>query len=714
MIQMQLFRRMPANRAPGAPLVGPDALMDDSRMRRAALKNASIWTTLILGLALCLGGCAGASPAGPANDAEALLDLQPEGAFYRNGQLVLQYSRGADRAFLTATWPVDALSPDHHNYRTAVMDLTPEAPATPAALQSDWQPVTLMPHARWKSLMNALLEQLAPPNATTGTLVTAQGADFVLHRDPDGRLHSYRLENKPATLQVARRISEEAFAERANDTLKAELARDGGITGPVMFPLGEDELGGAFVLFDFAHRQSVFIAQPPSPLPPGRQLGFSLRLIDALTLRSHVFSALRQPVTMTNRLFWLTAHTGATLVPRGISATNGAPPPLATGNAMDLHAWERELDELVGPEQYRGSMQPLIDGDVFFVSLVQAIQEAQESVDIRLYIFDSDDYALRIADLLKQRSREIRVRVLVDRLGTLAAGQVPRQSPYYSRHKPPLSIADYLRRDSNVEVRVVDNPWLTSDHTKVIVVDRSVAFLGGMNIGREYRYEWHDLMVSLKGPIVGRLSKDFEKRWAHTGLGGDIAFFMESLKDEPNASAADGSDFIDIRPLYTRTGDAQILRAQLAAIREAKSHIYIEQPYVSDDEVIAELIRARRRGVDVRVVLPTRNDSGFMNSANLLAARAFINNGIRVYGYPGMTHVKAALYDGWATVGSANFDKLSLRINQETNLATSDPRFVERLARELFDADFARSQEWTEARPVGWGDYIAEFIADQL
>ena len=65
-------------------------------------------------------------------------------------------------------------------------------------------------------------------------------------------------------------------------------------------------------------------------------------------------------------------------------------------------------------------------------------------------------------------------------------------------------------------------------------------------------------------------------------------------------------------------------------------------------------------------------------------------------------------------MGSANFDKLSLRINQETNLATSDPRFVEPLRRELFETDFSRSQEWTEPTPVGWSDYIAEFIADQL
>jgi cardiolipin synthase len=516
-------------------------------------------------------------------------------------------------------------------------------------------------------------------------------------------------------LRIGQRLSEEAFSARANDHLTAKLSRDGGVAGPVLFAVGGDELGGAFVLFDFARRQSVFIAQPPSPLPLGHKLGFSLRLIDALTLRSHVLSTLRQPLTMTNRLFWLTTHTGATLLPRGVSAANGAPAPLVGGRGMDPVAWERQLDELVGTERYRGNMKPLIDGEAFFTSLVQAIQDARESVDIRLYIFDSDDYALRIADLLKQRSREIRVRVLVDRIGTLTAGLVPSASPYYgSGRKPPISIADYLRAESNIEVRAVDNPWLTSDHTKVIVVDHSKAYIGGMNIGREYRYEWHDMMVEVAGPIVGRLRKDFDKRWAHAGIGGDIAFAVATFGEEPYSGEADRHDYMDIRPLYTRTGDAQILRAQLAAIRQATSRIYIEQPYVSDDELIAELIRARLRGVDVRVILPTRNDSGFMNSANLLAARAFLANGIRVYGYPGMTHVKAALYDEWAVVGSANFDKLSLRINQETNLATSDPRFVEPLRRELFETDFSRSQEWTEPTPVGWSDYIAEFIADQL
>ena len=79
-----------------------------------------------------------------------------------------------------------------------------------------------------------------------------------------------------------------------------------------------------------------------------------------------------------------------------------------------------------------------------------------------------------------------------------------------------------------------------------------------------------------------------------------------------------------------------------------------------------------------------------------------------------MSHVKAAIYDGWACLGSANFDKLSLQINLETDIATSDPGFVGRLRSELFERDFGRSKEITEARTLGWPTYLSSFVARQL
>jgi cardiolipin synthase len=666
-------------------------------------------------LLVALTGCT-TQPAQPTTpDAlEKLVGQPPSGAYYLNGKLLLQYGTGREAIRLGASWPMDDEKPDRHHYRTAVIGLLTEPPPSPDALQHAWQPVTLFDEPQWEELVNAILEKQVPESRETGTLVTIQGHDFALQRDESGKLHFYRLENKPAGLRITRSVGEQSLSEQANIYLRENLAKEGKPPDPVLFVLGDDELDGAFALFDFDHNQSVFITQSPSPLPIDQKLGSSLRLVDALTLRSHVLTALRNPFSVTGRLVWLTANTGAVMVPREMGTAGAAPPPVANRPAMNLDQWEQNLDQLVGKDRYRGSMKPLIDGEAFFVSMIQAIQEARESIDIQLYIFDSDDYALRIADLLKKRSREIKVRVLIDSLGSIAAGQVPAQSAYYSHREPPYSIANYLRHDSDIQVRSLDNPWLTSDHTKLIVVDHGKGYIGGMNIGREYRYEWHDMMVEVEGPIVGRLQKDFDNRWAFAGVGGDFAYALASWKRESFTGPSERDDFIDIRPLYTRTGSAQILRAQLAAIRQARSYIYIEQPYVSEDEVISELIEARRRGVDVRVVLPTRNDSGFMDSANLVAAKAFINNGVRVYGYPGMTHVKAAIYDGWACVGSANFDKLSLRINQETDLASSDAGFVGKLHRELFEADFVRSTEWKEAQPVNWTDYLSEFIADQL
>ena len=97
-----------------------------------------------------------------------------------------------------------------------------------------------------------------------------------------------------------------------------------------------------------------------------------------------------------------------------------------------------------------------------------------------------------------------------------------------------------------------------------------------------------------------------------------------------------------------------------------------------------------------------------------MIAAGYLSHGARVYIYPGMSHVKAALYDGWACLGSANFDRLSLRLNRETNIATSHPDAVERLVAQVFTPDFGRSLELREPLPASWLDHLKEVIADQL
>jgi cardiolipin synthase len=272
-------------------------------------------------------------------------------------------------------------------------------------------------------------------------------------------------------------------------------------------------------------------------------------------------------------------------------------------------------------------------------------------------------------------------------------------------------VVNYLRDDSRVDVRVLRNAWLMGDHSKSIVVDGRTAFIGGMNIGREYRYDWHDLMIEVEGPVVGLIEEDFEKSWRGEGLLGDLQRLIYPGRDALPEAAP---DHYPVRVLFTRPGDPQILRAQVAAMRSARKRIYIQNAYLTSDTVVYELVKARRRGVDVRVIVPAASDSGLISRSNVVAANALLRHGIRVYVYPGMSHVKAAVYDGWACFGSANFDYLSLRVNKELNLATSHPPAVDALVEQLFEVDFARALELTEPLPGNWGDYLAEMLADFL
>jgi cardiolipin synthase len=235
-----------------------------------------------------------------------------------------------------------------------------------------------------------------------------------------------------------------------------------------------------------------------------------------------------------------------------------------------------------------------------------------------------------------------------------------------------------------------------------------------MNIGREYRYDWHDMMVGLTGPIVGRLEKSYRKAWAHAGPLGDFAYAWVMLFPPPAPPKSRMPDDIDIRPLRTATFQADIYHAQLAAINRSKSYIYIENAYFDDSTILRALIQARQRGVDVRVVFPAENDSGIMQTSAAAAGNDLLKGGARVYVYPGMTHVKAAIYDGWACLGSANFNKMSLHVGQELDVAFSDPAMVQRLKQDLFEKDFQRSRELTQPAPLNWFDSFVSALAGEL
>ena len=378
---------------------------------------------------------------------------------------------------------------------------------------------------------------------------------------------------------------------------------------------------------------------------------------------------------------------------------------------MDLDAFEKVLDKVTGTRQDLGRIEFLVDGDEYFGRLMEAIQNAEKSIDIRTFIFDNDDFAVAMADTLKERAEDVRVRVMIDSVGNLLATQAdPDSLP--DDHEPPLSMNAYMEQASDVKVRQFANPWIiTSDHTKTTIIDEKIAFVGGMNIGREYRYDWHDMMMEVTGPVVDQMQFESDKAWARNGLLGDLANAFRFVQGKKKHADRDG---YPVRILQTRNFDSDIHKAQIAAIQNAQSHIIIENAYFSDDRTIYELAKARRRGVDVRVIIPSAGNHGALNASNKVTVNTLLEHGIRVYEYPGMSHIKAAVYDGWICVGSANFDKLSLKVNKELNLATSHPEAVNALLDQVFIPDLTASREITAPIDVTMTAKLAEIAVDEL
>ena len=389
---------------------------------------------------------------------------------------------------------------------------------------------------------------------------------------------------------------------------------------------------------------------------------------------------------------------------------NGPVPAVTYRDGMDLEVFEKQLDSLTGTRQNKGRIRFLVDGSEYFGRLIESIEDAQDSIDIRTYIFDNDDFAVAMADELRRRSHDVRVRIMLDGIGNMLATQADAES-LPADHRHPLSMHRYIERDSKVRVRNTTNPWFTGDHTKTTIIDGKTAFVGGMNIGREYRYDWHDMMMEVTGPVVDQLQFESDKAWSRSGLFGDFANVVRFLRGKQERADRDG---YPIRILQTRNFNSQIHKAQIAAIQNAKRRILIENAYFSDDRIIYELAKARRRGVDVRVIIPSRGNHGPLNASNKVTINTLLKHGIRVYSYPGMSHVKAALYDGWMCVGSANFDKLSLKVNKELNLATSDPETVSALLRQVFIPDLLASREVSLPLNVTPATHLLEIAVDEL
>jgi len=677
-------------------------------------------TSLLLSLAISvLMSCSSPAKESPIDESipsEPLFILLD--AYKGNEQYFVRYSRGDEIYYAAGDLKSRATLPNSQkdeSYETPVVaPLNQKSGDLWHKLTNKLTPIPILAVSDWADLRSQIFADIMPSKTNQGVAVGFDRIDYFFFYDKSGNFRARRLIDKPPWYSVSSHIDLRKNFQTWQPILEKFMIDAGIESDDVIFSTGDLDKGSIPFLYINTRTKLIVLVQYDE-LSEGIIKGVpGTHFLQAAWhfLESHTYTIAMRPFSSLQSLMSVVSDT-ALEAGRGIISDmhfEGAIPALNNGPPMDLTQWEQDLDERLQRPASRGKLKFLVGGDAFFPRFIDLVSSADESVDIRAYIFDNDDVALNIGELLKRRSREgVEIRVLFDGLGSIfAAGE--RSSSQPDSYRPPVSIESYLMQNSQIDVRKVKNPWFTGDHVKTMVIDKQTAFLGGMNIGREYRYDWHDMMIEVQGPVVDEINSEFQEAWGKAGFFGDFSNLFNFRSHQKNKH----TEGYPVRLIYTKPGQQEIFTLQREAIRRSQHHVYIENAYFTDDVLMKELILARRRGVDVRVIIPLETDRGFITRNIVLAANTMLANGIRIYIYPGFSHAKAAIFDGWASVGSANMDRLSLRINREISITTSEPTAVEALMENLFQPDFDKSTELTQPFPERWSDYIIELFGDYL
>jgi cardiolipin synthase len=344
-----------------------------------------------------------------------------------------------------------------------------------------------------------------------------------------------------------------------------------------------------------------------------------------------------------------------------------------------------QAHELEGRRVIHGnSVTLLVDGEDAFPAMLQAIGEARRSIVLASYIFAQDKTGERFRDALVESAlRGVEVRVTIDGVGSFGTHDsffqpLVAAGGHFSVFRRPL----FWRPRWTLRQR---------DHRKILVVDDRLGFVGGMNIGDDYASEdwggraWHDMHARIEGPAARELTLMFNRTWRR--LEG------ESWNAQLGPAVECGS--VPVQVLESRFRQRFLIhRAYLGAIRRAQSSVHITNAYFIPVQSVQRALRyARRRGVQVQLLLAGRTDVRAVQYAARALYASLFKSGIEIYEWnERVLHAKCAVIDGhWCSVGSYNLNRRSLLHDLEANMVCLDAELGEALETH-FTADIARSQ----------------------
>ncbi|WP_246321459.1 phospholipase D-like domain-containing protein [Nocardioides panzhihuensis] len=338
-----------------------------------------------------------------------------------------------------------------------------------------------------------------------------------------------------------------------------------------------------------------------------------------------------------------------------------------------------------------GTVTTYTFGNDLYEDMIAAIDGAKKQVLLETYIWKGDEIGQRFKQALAAATeRGVEVYCIYDELANMV---VPAR---FKRFPPGMHVLRYPTYAAGW--RFFDLSRYGRDHRKILVVDDTVGFVGGYNIGDAYATEWRDTHVRITGPGVWDLRRAFADFWN-----------LNRRRPHPlsRRTAHEGPLLIETAPSWDpdirfhrnvpRLWMFPIRSMYLEAINRASRNVYLTTAYfVPDEDFVDALKAAARRGVDVRILLPLKSNHIVVDWISRGYFSQLLGSGVRILRFKdAMIHAKTATVDGfWSTVGTANIDRLSLTGNYEINLEIFD-RDVAKQMEEIFSRDESNAIELT-------------------
>jgi cardiolipin synthase len=364
----------------------------------------------------------------------------------------------------------------------------------------------------------------------------------------------------------------------------------------------------------------------------------------------------------------------------------------APATSLDTPEFRHLIQSVVAAPLREGNKITLFpNGENFYPAMLDAIKNAQQSIDLEAYIFQKGETMDKFVTALTDRARAgVKVNVVLDGLGSLKTTSGDLKS--MTEAGGTLQFYHPLR-------------WYTWDrynnrtHRELLIIDGKIGFIGGAGIGDHWwqgvdgKKRWRDTVVKVEGPAVAEMQGTFAENWVESDGKVIVGEEYFPTPDKP----ADIPAMIVASPASASSSSRSRMLTQVL-VASARSTIYISTPYfLPDADLRRELKEAKKRGVDVKIITPgEHNDHLLTRSSSRRLYGELLENGIEIYEYqPGMIHQKLLIVDGvWCVLGSTNMDNRSFHLNDEVNIAAFDGSLTKQLT-DLYLGDLKESHRVT-------------------